>query len=333
MKRKNTSAHQLDKSLLNIYSNFKSFLDKNLKSKKFVIGVSGGPDSLALAYFAKIYSSEKKIDFTCIIIDHGVRKASEQEAKQVKKVLFKKKIKSAIFKIKISNGKNFHLEARQKRYKKISEFCKKKKIKYILLGHHLDDQIENFYIRLSRGSGLTGLSPIKKILKYEKYILLRPFLNLRKNQLIKISKKYFNFYIKDLSNLKNKYLRSRVRKLRAFMEKEGFGDLRLLKTLDNFDKAGEALNFYSKTAQKKFFKKKKNFTSISKKLFSEPNEIIFRCMSNFFTKIKDYPPRAKGINRLIADLSQSNKKKVTLGGYIFENGLNLVKVKREIRNY
>ena len=133
MKRKNTSAHQLDKSLLNIYSNFKSFLDKNLKSKKFVIGVSGGPDSLALAYFAKIYSSEKKIDFTCIIIDHGVRKASEQEAKQVKKVLFKKKIKSAIFKIKISNGKNFHLEARQKRYKKISEFCKKKRLNIFYL--------------------------------------------------------------------------------------------------------------------------------------------------------------------------------------------------------
>ena len=60
MKRKNTSAHQLDKSLLNTYSNFESFLDKNLKSKKFVIGVSGGPDSLALAYFSKIYSSEKK---------------------------------------------------------------------------------------------------------------------------------------------------------------------------------------------------------------------------------------------------------------------------------
>jgi hypothetical protein len=34
------------------------------------------------------------------------------------------------------------------------------------------------------------------------------------------------------------------------MEKEGFGDVRLLKTLDNFDKAGEALNFYSETAKK-----------------------------------------------------------------------------------
>ena len=331
MKRKSTSAHLLDKSSLSTYLNFKIFLDKNLTSKKFVVGVSGGPDSLALAYFSKIYCDEKKIDFTSIIIDHGVRKGSTKEAQKVKKLLLKKRIKSVILKINITNLRNFHLEARQKRYDKMSEFCKKKNIKYILLGHHLDDQIENFYIRLSRGSGLTGLSPIKTTSKYKKIILLRPFLNLKKNQLIKISKKNFNFYVKDISNFDDKYLRSRVRKLRSFMEKEGFGDSRLLKTLDNFNKASEALNFYTETAQKKFFKKQKNLFSISKKLFTEPYEIVFRCMSSFLIKKKDYPPRAKGIDRLIADLSQSNKKKVTLGGYIFENGLNLVKVKREIR--
>ena len=265
MKRKNTSAHLLDKSLLSIYLNFKIFLDKNLKSKKFVIGVSGGPDSLALAYLSKIYCNEKKLDFTCIIIDHGVRKESGKEAQKVKKFLSKQKIKSVILKINITKIKNFHLEARQKRYDKMSEFCKKKKIKHILLGHHLDDQIENFYIRLSRGSGLTGLSPIKTISKYKKYVLLRPFLNLRKNQLIKISKKYFNFYVKDISNFDDKYLRSRVRKLRSFMEKEGFGDSRLLKTLDNFNKATDALNFYSGTAQKKFFKKQKRILFIFQK--------------------------------------------------------------------
>ena len=331
MKRKNTSAHLLDKSSLSTYLNFKIFLDKNLKSKKFVIGVSGGPDSLALAYFSKIYCEEKKLDFTCIIIDHGVREGSRKEAQKVKNLLLKKKIKSVIFKINLTKLKNFHLEARQKRYNKIGEFCKKKKIKHILLGHHLDDQIENFYIRLSRGSGLTGLAPIKTISKYKRYVLLRPFLNLRKNQLIKISKKYFNFYVKDISNFDDKYLRSRVRKLRSFMEKEGFGDSRLLKTLDNFNKASNALNFYSGVAQKKFFKNQKSLIYISKKLFSEPYEIIFRCMSSFLVKKKDYPPRAKGIDRLIADLSQSNKKRVTLGGYIFENGLNSVKVKRENR--
>ncbi len=333
MKRKNTSAQLLDKEFKTIYSNFKNFLDKNLKGKKFIIGVSGGPDSLSLVHLSKLYSLEKKIDFQSIIIDHGVRKGSGQEAKKVKRLLLNKKVKSTIFKINFKNNKNFHSEARTKRYDKMIHFCKKNKIKNILLGHHLDDQIENFYIRLSRGSGLTGLSPIKKVSKYKNFYFLRPLLDIKKNELVKISKKYFNFYVKDPSNFNDKYLRSRVRKLRTFMETEGFGDQRLLTTLNNLNKASEALEFYSSSASKKFIKTKNNQTVILKKLFLEPYEVIFRSISGYLKKRKEYPPRAKGIDRLISDLSKKNTKKVTLSGYIFENGLNSVKVKRENRKH
>ena len=331
MKRKNTSAQLLDNQLTNIYPNYKKFLDKHLKAKKFVIGVSGGSDSLALVYLSKLYSQERKVKFEGIIVDHGVRKGSDKEAKKVKQILLKNKVKSHIFKIKFNNIKNFHSEARKKRYEKIISFCKKNRVKNILLGHHLDDQIENFYIRLSRGSGLTGLSPIKKVSNFKNLYFLRPLLNIKKQDLIKISKKYFNFYVKDPSNFDNKYLRSRVRKLRSFMEREGFGDQRLLSTLNNLNKASEALEFYSNSATKKFIIKKSNSILISKKLFKEPYEVIFRSISNFFTNNKDYPPRAKGIDRLITDLSNKNSKNVTLGGYIFENGLNSVKVKKENR--
>ena len=331
MKRKNTSAQLLDNQFKNIYQNFKNFLDNNLEGKKFVIGVSGGPDSLALSCLSKLYSEETQKYFECIIIDHGVRKDSDKEAKKVKQLLSKKKIKSDIFKIKFIEAGNFHSTARKKRYDLILKFCKKNRIKNVLLGHHLDDQIENFYIRLSRGSGLAGLAPIKQVSKYKNLNFLRPLLNVKKNELVKISKKYFNFYVKDPSNLNDKYLRSRVRKLRSFMEKEGLGDQRLLSTLSNLSKATDALKFYSISAEKKFIIEKKTKITISKKLFNEPYEIIFRSISSFLSKNKDYPPRARGIDRLISDLSKNNKKKVTVGGYIFENGLNLVKVKKENR--
>ena len=68
------------------------------------------------------------------------------------------------------------------------------------------------------------------------------------------------------------------------MEKEGLGDQRLLKTLTNLDKASEALEFYSNQAVKKYIIKKGNVSSISKKLFKEPNEVIFRSISSFLTK-------------------------------------------------
>ena len=91
MKRKNTSAQLLDNQFKNIYQNFKNFLDNNLEGKKFVIGVSGGPDSLALSCLSKLYSEETQKYFECIIIDHGIRKDSDKEAKKVKQLLSKKK--------------------------------------------------------------------------------------------------------------------------------------------------------------------------------------------------------------------------------------------------
>ena len=42
-------------------------------------------------------------------------------------------------------------------------YCKKNKIKTILTAHNLEDQVETFFIRLSRGSGLKGLSSMKML--------------------------------------------------------------------------------------------------------------------------------------------------------------------------
>ena len=56
---------------------------------------------------------------------------------------------------------NIQHNARKVRYSLLNKECKKKKIKFILTGHHKDDQIETFLIRLSRGSGVQGLSAMR----------------------------------------------------------------------------------------------------------------------------------------------------------------------------
>ena len=80
-------------------------------------------------------------------------------------------------------------------------------IRILITAHNLEDQVETFFIRLSRGSGLTGLSSMRTLSKLDqKVYLYRPFLETQKNSLIEISKKEFRKFIKDPSNLDPKYL-------------------------------------------------------------------------------------------------------------------------------
>ena len=107
-----------------------------------------------------------------------------------------------------------------------------KKIEYLITAHHEDDQIENFFIRLLRGSGLTGLSSMSVKAKYNNNLkIIRPFLSLEKKDLKYVTLNYFKTYIKDPSNKNEKFLRVRIRKYRKNMEKEGLIQEKLLKQL------------------------------------------------------------------------------------------------------
>ncbi len=73
-----------DRRIFQIYKKFES----NLPVKdNFIIAVSGGPDSLALSFLAKIYSIKNSIDIKYFIVDHKLRKNSTLEAKFVQKKL------------------------------------------------------------------------------------------------------------------------------------------------------------------------------------------------------------------------------------------------------
>ena len=89
--RKHKNLNLNKKSSL-IYSNFKLQLEETIKKKSFLVAVSGGPDSLALAALSFEYSLEKKSKAYFVIIDHGIRKNSKKEANAVKNLLKKKKL-------------------------------------------------------------------------------------------------------------------------------------------------------------------------------------------------------------------------------------------------
>ena len=112
--------------LLSIYLNINKKLDQ-FKKKSLLIDVSGGPDSLALAALAKVYSNENKCKIFYVLVDHNIRKNSSNEAQLVKELLKKYQINLSVLKNKKLISKNKQSQAREIRYELLVNFCKKKK--------------------------------------------------------------------------------------------------------------------------------------------------------------------------------------------------------------
>jgi len=315
-------SHLNTKKISKIYNEFSS----SLKVKEdLAVAVSGGPDSLALAYLAKCYSLKNKIKVKYYIVNHRLRKESSLEAKIVKKVLRKISIKCTILNW---NGKkpskNIQAIARDKRYSLLANECKKNNIKYLLLGHHLNDLFENFLIRIVRGSGLNGLISFSKNTKYrnQNINVMRPLLNLEKKDLLYISNEVFSFFVKDPSNINEDYKRTRIRNLLYSLEKEGLDLQKLKLTINNLKDSDKSIKFYVDKNLKKnaVFLKRKNIYILSSNFFDQSHEIIFRSLTKLIQKLgkKYYPARGKSINELIERINKKSFTKVTLGGCFIE---------------
>ena len=314
-----------------IYKNFENNL--NLK-KNFIVAVSGGPDSLALAFCAKIYSIKNKLKPKFFIIDHKLRPESTNEAKTVKRLLKKYSIDIEIL---TWRGKkpdsNLSSIARMKRYELLFKKCDKLKINNILLGHHQDDLLENFFIRIFRGSGLNGLVSLDKKSQIHNKNLFRPLLNEKKENLIFLSKKVFNFYVNDPSNKDEKFLRVRIRNLIHELQKSGLNKNFFFKTIENLKYSNFTTNYYVSESLRKnsFFSKKSNKLILNKAFFEQPHEIVFRTLSESIKLVgkKYYSVRGKKIDKIIKSITNNNSIKATLGGCIIEKVNQTVIISKE----
>ncbi len=338
MSKKNTivlnhkNCFTISKQISELYLDFKKKI-LNLRSKNFIVAVSGGPDSLALSAMCKIFElNNKNKKFHYIHINHGIRKNSSTEAKLVKKILAKQQITLLILNNKKKIINNFQNNARKIRYSLLSQESKKRKAKLILTAHHKDDQIETFLIRLSRGSGVQGLSAMNTISYLENKIkIFRPFLTTSKSDLISISKKIFGTFIKDPSNQNTKYLRTNIRKLLPLFKKYGIREDQIIKSINNLKSSSETINIYFKDIFKKIVKKRNNNYFIEKKdLFSLNVELQLRILGSVIKQINKsyYPPRSKKLETALNFLKSSQGKQYQLGGCWLKdrsNGINIQK--------
>jgi tRNA(Ile)-lysidine synthase len=199
----------------------------NLTGKSIAVGVSGGPDSLALLHFLWSLKENYHLRIVAVHVDHMFRgEESYQEAVFVQEFCEKRSI---VFEMKQANvpdyirktGKSSQVAGRELRYQFYSEMMKKHDLNYLALGHHGDDQVETILMRLTRGSSGSARAGIPFTRPYEEGEIIRPFLCLTKQELEEYCQKHHLDPRRDPSNEKETYSRNRYRKhVLPFLKKE-----------------------------------------------------------------------------------------------------------------
>ena len=168
-----------------------------------VVACSGGPDSMFLLYELLEIRKLKKINIICAHVNHKLRKESDQEYTDVQNYCTEKQVTfEGMIITEYKNNFNEN-EARIKRYIFFEEIVRKYKAKYLFTAHHGDDLIETILMKIVRGSNIKGYAGFSKETKRKDYILVRPLINLTKDEILDNCKKNKINYATDLSNEKD----------------------------------------------------------------------------------------------------------------------------------
>ena len=318
-----------DKRIYKIYNKFENNLNLN---NDFTVAVSGGPDSLALVFFSKIYSIKKSLKVKYFLVDHKLRNNSSVEALFVKNLLKDFSVDLDILKW---NGKkpknNIQSLARKKRYNLLINQSKKFKINHILFGHHEDDVYENFFIRLLRGSGLKGIVSLDKTTLINNVNILRPLINVEKKDLIYISKKMFNKYVEDPSNEDEIFKRVRIRNLIKNLESEGLDKSKFKLSINNLKSVDQSIQFFCEKNLRENSIISHNKVVLKEEFFNSPQEVLFRSFSKILQLVgkKYFPPRGKKIANILENLESKTTFKSTLGNCVIKKINRTVIVHKE----
>lgn len=180
------------------------------ENQTYLLAVSGGADSMVLAYlFNELRDSGYK--FQVAHINYKLRgEDSDLDQKVVEDFCRKNNIKFHSYEVSEKDKKpenSIQLWARELRYRFFREIQKKENLKFLATAHHLNDQLETFIMNLSKASGINGLSGIPANANN----IVRPLLNVSKDEIYAFAKENNIDFREDLSNKKNDYLRNKIR--------------------------------------------------------------------------------------------------------------------------
>jgi tRNA(Ile)-lysidine synthase len=193
---------------------------------RFIVAVSGGPDSMALARLAAAYATTARAQVLAVTVDHGLRPEARGEAETAGRWCAEAGLAHRIVAWdgeKPATG--VQAAARAARYKILASLAESEAYGAILVGHNADDQAETVFMRLARGAGPAGLSGMAA----ETLIaagpgspvrLLRPLLDVPRARILATVRAMEQPFIDDPSNEDPSFERVRTRALLGALEEQ-----------------------------------------------------------------------------------------------------------------
>ena len=187
--------------------------------RRYLIGVSGGRDSVALLHDL-VDAGYKKL-IICHL-NHELRgRSSKADARFVEKLAAKYELDLAIGSAHVrtlAKRKKLSIEtaAREARYKFFAKVAKQKRCRTIFLAHHADDLVETFLLNLFRGAGLAGLAAMPEVsirrVDAVDLVIVRPLLGIWRDEIDKYMREHRLKFREDASNKNLAPLRNRLRR-------------------------------------------------------------------------------------------------------------------------
>lgn len=192
----------------------------NVKNQKWVIGVSGGPDSMALL------DQVNKVQLKCFVVhvNYHKRETAQRDQRIVEDYCTKHSIPYSIEDAPDFLSGNFQDQARRFRYNCMLEKVKALSYDAIVVAHHKDDDLETYLFQKKRNSNVDTYG-LKELSYYKDCLLIRPLLQYSKQDLIDYCVQNEITYGLDESNSDPKYSRNLIRQELTHMSEE---DKRLL---------------------------------------------------------------------------------------------------------
>ena len=191
-----------------------------LPSGRIGLAVSGGSDSVALAFLLTKGGKKKNVAkrFVILHVDHGLRKESKEEYRFVHALAKRLGVpfKGTHAKVAKRTGESLEMAARRVRLAFFAKCMNELKLDAIATGHHMDDVAETFLMKLRRAS----LCGIREKSEVGAIRFVRPLLGCRDEELKDYLRKYGEEWREDVSNDDTSIERNRVRhEIIPFLEK------------------------------------------------------------------------------------------------------------------